>query len=98
MIQHHLTIIGAGHDPQPDLNDFQFVHIIYKIETVELDESNNIISWASTGLKVAELPTWNVDSKVSGTEVTKENLELWLAETVNLEELKADNVKNLQPK
>lgn len=96
MIQHKLMIFGAGHDPKPELNDFEVVHIIYKLETLELDESNNVLKFASTGLQVANLDPWNLETKIPGNGVTKEILEQWLSEKVDLEQLKLANVENLQ--
>lgn len=98
MISHKLFIIGTGDDPRPELDDFEFLHIIYKLDTIDYDpESNTILQKASTGLKVLELTPWNAENKISGKDVTKEILEQWVAESINLEKLKELNIANLKP-
>lgn len=98
MIKHRLSVIGAGHDPRPEQDDFEVLHITYKLETIDFDpESNTILQRASSGLKVLELAPWNLENKIPGQDVTKEILKQWVTESVDLENLKELNIANLKP-
>lgn len=98
MIKHKLLILGDGHDPRPEVNDFEVVHIIYQLDTIEEDsDSGEVLKYASSGAKVLELTPWNAESKITGIEVTRDILEQWVSESVNLDRLKEINIANLQP-
>ena len=98
MIEHSLRILGSGHDPKTDIDDFEIVHIIYVLNTVETDpESNTIVKFADSGLLVAELKPWDIESKTPGKDVTEDQLLSWLNAEINLEELKAKNIASLKP-
>lgn len=98
MIRHKLFIYGVGHDPRPEVDDFEVLHIIYKLDTIDFDtESNTVLQKASTGLKVLELIPWNLENKIPGQDVNNEILEQWVTESVNLEKLKELNIANLKP-
>lgn len=98
MIKHNLTILGSGHDPKPELNDFEVVHILYRLETMEIEGANNVTKYATTGIRAVDLDPWNVENRVPGAEVSKETLMQWLEAKVDVEALKLENVANLQPK
>jgi hypothetical protein len=98
MIKHKLFIIGSGHDPKPDLQDFQVLHIMYKLDTVKTnDETDQIQEYATTGIKVAILEPWDVENRIEGLQVTNEILEQWVSESINIEKVKQTNIANLKP-
>lgn len=98
MIKHNLIILGAGHDPKPEIDDFEVVHVIYKLETAEIDETSNVVTRYASTASYVELDPWDVDNKTPGKDVTKNQLMMWLSEKIDLEKLQEDNIKNLQPK
>lgn len=98
MIEHSLRIIGSGHDPKSDIDDFEIVHIIYMLNTIEVDESSNtIVKFADSGLLAVNLKPWDLENKVPGKDVTQEQLESWLLAEIDLENLKKQNIANLKP-
>lgn len=97
MIKHTLTL-HAGHQPRPEVNDFQVMHVIYRLDTIDYDpESNTILGFATTGYKNVGLEDWDVDNRVPGASVTNEHLEQWISSKIDLEALKSINVANLKP-
>ena len=95
---HKLSILGCGHDPRPEVDDFEVLHVMYQLETLEMNsETQEILRYATTETQLLELTPWNVESKIAGAEVTKEILEQWVSESINLEKLKQKNIANLQP-
>jgi hypothetical protein len=97
MIKHILKVLG-GHQQRPEVDDFQVMHVIYRLDTISYDEeSNNVIGYSTTGYKLQNLDNWNIENRIPGAEVSDEILENWLLEKINLEELKTVNIANLKP-
>lgn len=98
MIDHKLIIVGTGDDPRPEVGDFEVLHIIYQLDTFNIDETSNTINqYATTGLKILNLRQWDINNKTPGAEVTNNVLEQWVMKNVNLEKLKENNIANLKP-
>jgi hypothetical protein len=97
MIKHKLTL-HAGHQPRPEVNDFQVMHVIYRLDTIEYDpDSNTILNVATTGYRNVGLDNWDVDNRIPGADVTSEHLEQWIATKIDIENLKTINIANLKP-
>lgn len=97
MIRHTLHVMG-GNQLRPEVDDFQVMHVFYRLDTEDVDsETNVVISSSTTGHRMVGLENWDINNRVPGANVTKELLEQWVAAKVNLEELKATNISNLKP-
>lgn len=97
MIRHTLNVLG-GNKLRPEVNDFQVMHIFYSLETEDIDpETNAVLSYATTGNKMLALEDWDVENRIPGENVTKEILEQWLADKLNLDMMKETNISNLKP-
>lgn len=98
MIKHKLIIVSSGHNPDNQLNDYQFVHVLYRIDTMEIDEqANSVQRVASTGLLSLELDPWNAEGRIPGIDVTHENIKDWVLQKIDLESLQQQNIENLKP-
>jgi len=98
MIKHKILILGEGHDPRPEANDFEILHIIYQLDTVEVDsETEEVLKYASSGARLLELTPWDAENKIAGLQVTRQILEQWISDNINLDKLKEINIANLQP-
>jgi hypothetical protein len=98
MIKHNLQIYYAGHEPRPEVDDFEVVHVLYRLETMNVDSSNTITEYSSSGVRVAHLDPWNVENKIPGAEVNKNILREWVEAKIDLRTLELENIANLQPK
>jgi hypothetical protein len=98
MIKHNLQVFYAGHEPRPEVDDFEVVHVLYRLETMNVEGSNTITEYSSTSVQVLHLDPWDMENRIPGVEVTKDKLKEWVEAKVDLEALKLENVNNLQPK
>jgi hypothetical protein len=98
MIKHNLQVFYAGHEPRPEVNDFEVVHVLYRLETMNVEGANTVTEYSSTGVQVLNLDPWDVENRIPGAEVTKEILTQWVEAKIDLEALKEQNIANLQPK
>lgn len=97
MIRHTIVPIRSGHEPKPELNDHEVRVVLYTLLTHKLDESNNIIEKASSGLKFVQLPPWDEQNRVPGNNVTQQMLTNWIEGSVDIEALKQENISKLTP-
>jgi hypothetical protein len=98
MIKHNLQVFYAGHEPRPEVNDFEVVHVLYRLETMNVEGANTVTEYSSTGVQVLNLDPWDVENRIPGAEVTKKILTQWVEAKIDLEALKEQNIANLQPK
>jgi hypothetical protein len=97
MIKHNLQIYYAGHEPRPELEDFEVVHVLYRLETMNVEGSNTVTEYSSSGARVVYLDPWDVENRIPGAEVNKDIMRQWVEDKIDLEALKLENISNLQP-
>lgn len=97
MIKHIIVPIRSGHEPKPELNDHEVRVVLYTLITHKLDESNNIIERATSGLKFIQLPPWDEQNRIAGNTVTQQILTEWIEQSVDIEAVKLENIGKLTP-
>lgn len=94
MYQHKLYILATELEPVPEFNDSVYKHVVYAYATATLKPDNTRDKSVATQ-DVVYLDTPDINNFIPSANVTKEILEQWVTNKINITELQNTNIAKL---